>query len=180
LNVLYYAKDREMQIDPVDAPDLVADVVGVLATRAQQLAVGLRTEVEQSARAFRADRSAVHSLLVNLVENSLDACRTDKKKVDHEVVVKVRRDARAMVFQVSDNGIGMDRETREKAFSAFFSSKGTEGTGLGLFIAHKIAASHKGSIAIDSSLHEGTCFTVLIPIGDGPGEAHGESYSGDR
>ena len=179
LNLLYYAKDREMQIEPVDAHSLVADVIGMQSTRAQQLTVNLRAEADGSPGAFQADRSAMHSLLVNLVENSLDACRTDKKKEKHEVVVSTGRDCGDMVFQVSDNGIGMDQETREKAFSAFFSSKGTEGTGLGLFIAHKIATSHKGSIAIESTLHVGTRFTVRIPVGEGPEQAHGESHPGE-
>ena len=54
------------------------------------------------------------------------------------------RDAGGLVrFEVSDNGVGMDQETVEKAFTLFFSSKGT-GTGLGLFIAHKIAQAHGG------------------------------------
>jgi signal transduction histidine kinase len=66
-------------------------------------------------------------------------------------------------FEVEDNGIGMEQETREKAFSLFFSSKGSEGTGLGLFVANKIATSHGGSIRIVSTVGEGTRFLVSIP-----------------
>jgi len=68
-----------------------------------------------------------------------------------------------VVIDVSDDGIGMDEETRDKAFSMFFSSKGTEGTGLGLFIANKIVTQHGGTIAIRSALGEGTRFTVRLP-----------------
>jgi PAS domain S-box-containing protein len=163
LNVLYYAKDREPQWDAVDAADLVADVAGVLAARAQQLKVQLTTRVPEGAGTFEADPHAMHSLLVNLVENSFDACRIDKKTDPHRVELTVRRDDGEMVFEITDNGIGMDQESREKAFSPFFSSKGTEGTGLGLFIANKIAASHGGHISIDSTLHVGTRFTVRTP-----------------
>ncbi len=56
----------------------------------------------------------------------------------------------------------MDRETREKAFSLFFSSKGAGGTGLGLFIANKIAESHGGSISIESEVNTGSEFTVTL------------------
>jgi signal transduction histidine kinase len=56
----------------------------------------------------------------------------------------------------------MDRETREKAFSLFFSSKGAGGTGLGLFIANKIAEAHGGSINIESEVGEGSEFTVTM------------------
>jgi signal transduction histidine kinase len=57
----------------------------------------------------------------------------------------------------------MDQETREKAFSLFFSSKGAGGTGLGLFIAHKIVTSHGGTIRIESELGEGCRFIVELP-----------------
>ena len=66
-------------------------------------------------------------------------------------------------FEIADNGIGMDQETREKAFSLFFSSKGTEGTGLGLFIANKIAKAQGGKILLESELDKGTRFIVIIP-----------------
>ena len=57
----------------------------------------------------------------------------------------------------------MDRETREKAFSMFFSSKGAGGTGLGLFISNKIAQSHGGKINIESEEDVGSKFIVEMP-----------------
>ena len=56
-----------------------------------------------------------------------------------------------------------DQETKEKAFSLFFSSKGAEGTGLGLFIAHKIVKAHGGVIIIDSSPNQGSRFRIFLP-----------------
>jgi signal transduction histidine kinase len=66
-------------------------------------------------------------------------------------------------FEIEDNGLGMDRETREKAFSLFFSSKGSEGTGLGLFISNKIAQVHGGSITIESEPGVGSKFIIALP-----------------
>ena len=65
---------------------------------------------------------------------------------------------------LEDNGIGMDRETREKLFSLFFSSKGIKGTGLGLFISNKIVDKHGGSIRVDSEPGRGTRFLVRLPL----------------
>jgi signal transduction histidine kinase len=56
----------------------------------------------------------------------------------------------------------MDRETREKALSMFFSSKGSGGTGLGLFIANKIAEAHGGKIHIESKEDKGSKFIVTM------------------
>jgi len=67
-----------------------------------------------------------------------------------------------VTFEVEDDGIGMDQETKERAFSLFFSSKGT-GTGLGLFISDKIARAHGGSIQLRSEAGVGTSFIVGLP-----------------
>jgi signal transduction histidine kinase len=57
----------------------------------------------------------------------------------------------------------MDQETQERAFTMFFSSKGMEGTGLGLFIADRIARSHGGTIELESDSGIGTRFIVKLP-----------------
>jgi len=78
--------------------------------------------------------------------------------------MSVRRLDPWLVMVVEDNGIGMDRETREKLFSLFFSSKGSKGTGLGLFIANKIVDKHGGSIAVDSEVGRGSRFVIRLPL----------------
>ena len=119
--------------------------------------------LQPGAAEFEGDQKALRAMLVNLIENALDACRVDKRKADHEVSLAVKSEPAHVVFEVEDNGIGMDQETREKAFSLFFSSKGVEGTGLGLFIANKIAKAHQGAIDIDSQPGRGTRFSIKIP-----------------
>ena len=161
MNVLYYGKDREVYWQEIDLGDLAVSVEEVLESRAAQL--GVELEVSAGEGAFEGDQSAVHSLLVNLLENALDACRIDKRQISHRVSLTAGLQGEQVIFEVADNGIGMDQETKEKAFSLFFSSKGAEGTGLGLFIANKIVTAHLGSIEIRSALYQGTHFLVKLP-----------------
>jgi signal transduction histidine kinase len=112
---------------------------------------------------FEGDYNAIHSVLINLVDNGIDACRVDKKETDHRVSLSATCDGKEIRFEVTDNGLGMDQETREKAFSLFFTSKGAEGTGLGLFIANKMVVAHEGTIAIESTPEEGSRFLVRVP-----------------
>ena len=65
----------------------------------------------------------------------------------------------------AENGMdgGMDRETRGKLFTLFFSSKGSKGTGLGLFISQKIIDQHGGSIHVASVPGHGSQFVIKIP-----------------
>lgn len=167
MNVLYYAKDREVIWQEIALGEIAASVHGALLSRAALHGVELGLSVEYGS--FEGDHNALHSMLVNLLENSIDACRLDKAKQAHRVRLGAAPDGERVRFEISDNGIGMDQETREKAFSLFFSSKGAEGTGLGLFIAHKIVKSHGGTIAIESEQGRGTRFIVTLPRKKPPG-----------
>jgi signal transduction histidine kinase len=132
--------------------------------RATDLDIALWVKVAPDAGIVPGDTKAVRAMLVNIVENSLDACRADTYKSEHTVNVAVRRAPPWLEIEVEDNGIGMDRETRDKIFSLFFSSKGISGTGLGLFISNKIADKHGGAIEVDSEPGRGTRFTVRLPL----------------
>lgn len=160
LDILYYAKDREPDWQSISVQSLAKEVCSFLEEKSRSLQIELKQTMEASSEMLEADPSALKSLLINLLDNSLDACRVDKQKEKHWVSLVVKDNPTHILFEVSDNGIGMERETREKAFSLFFSSKGASGTGLGLFIANKIAQSHGGKINLESQEGIGTKFTV--------------------
>jgi len=163
LDILYYAKDREPDWQELKAKQLVEEIFGLTEKKASDLNVEFRIESGSGDGKFEGDYKAIRTLLINLLENSLDACRLDKKKEKHWVRFSYSGDDQFVKFNIEDNGLGMDRETREKAFSLFFSSKGHEGTGLGLFISNKIAQSHGGKVEIESTENIGTKFTVKLP-----------------
>jgi len=160
-DILYYAKDRVPNWEVLSAAEVAQDVVGMMETRAQELGVSLALEFLDAAGEFQGDGQAIRALLANLVENSLDACRLHQCCEGRSVVLRVGGDENLVRFEVEDNGIGMDQETQEKAFTLFFSSKGT-GTGLGLFISDKIARAHGGEIDLQSAPGEGTKFIVSL------------------
>jgi PAS domain S-box-containing protein len=163
LDILYYAKDREPYWEQLSAQAIGQEALNVVENKAKELNLELVAELGDKDVNFDADANAVRALLVNLLENSIDACRIDKNKENHLIKFCLTHTETDVQFLISDNGIGMDQETREKAFSLFFSSKGGEGTGLGLFIANKITRAHGGSIILESEPNKGSSFTVSIP-----------------
>lgn len=163
LSILYYAKDRTPDWESISALEVIEEVSAMMEPRAGEQGCAFDRNFDKNAGNFEADAKAIRSLLVNLLENSLDACRMDKKKDTHRITVGLTGRRDHVQFEIHDDGIGMDRETREKAFSLFFSSKGASGTGLGLFIANRIAVAHGGSIILESEVNEGTVITVTIP-----------------
>jgi PAS domain S-box-containing protein len=164
MDILYYAKDRELALVDLNPAELFADLENGLQKKASDIDTELTIDVAPDAGTFAGDALAVRAVLLNLVENSLDACRADRRKDRHFVRVNVRREPPYMIFDTEDNGIGMDRETREKIFSLFFTSKGIKGTGLGLFIANKIVGKHGGSIDVSSEPQRGSRFLVRFPL----------------
>ncbi len=117
------------------------------------------------------DAGVVRLALINILENALDACVENTAKKSHRIGFSIKPQDKNIVFEISDNGIGMDRETRESLFTLFFSSKGNQGTGLGLFIANKIIAQHGGKIMLDSKPNRGSRFRITIPNPDSPAES---------
>jgi len=164
LDILYYTKDRQMEFEAIDAGALCAEIDEILERRSVDLGVRFISRVPAGIGTFVGDAKAVRSALVNVLENSLEACHSERSRSSHEVTFSVQRRGPWMEFEIEDDGIGMDQETREKVFSLFFSSKGIKGTGLGLFIANRIVDKHGGAIDVRSEPGEGTCFVIRLPL----------------
>jgi signal transduction histidine kinase len=103
------------------------------------------------------------SVFTNILFNALDAV-SDSVVVDGKIQVCSRLDGKTVEVCVSDNGPGMTKEQITHAFEPFFTTKPTgAGTGLGLWISHRIVDTHGGSIAIKSGVREGTNVAVRLP-----------------
>jgi signal transduction histidine kinase len=100
---------------------------------------------------------------VNLLENAADACAAQATAREPRVVLRIVADEARVVFTVEDNGVGMNPEQLQNLFTLFFSTKGTQGTGLGLFIADSIVRRHGGRIEVESTPGLGSRFRVFLP-----------------
>ena len=163
LDLLYYAKDRDPDLEWITAQSIAEEICGLMRGKAKEYGIDFQCEFDPAGGDFSGDAKAIRSLLVNLVENAFDACRVDRKKNAHRIRIRLKGYPESIEYEVDDNGIGMDQETRERAFSLFFSSKAGDGTGLGLFISNKIAQAHGGEIKLESELNQGTRVTVKLP-----------------
>jgi PAS domain S-box-containing protein len=163
LDLLYYAKERDLQWERTDVLTFANEVALTVEPKARGHHIEFVRGFDESVGEFEVDAGVLASALTNILENAMDACIEDNSKKTHKIFFGVRQDKDDIVFEVRDNGVGMDRETKEKMFTLFYSSKGREGTGLGLFISNKIIEQHGGSIKVDSSLGKGSHFIVRMP-----------------
>jgi signal transduction histidine kinase len=163
LDILYYAKDRDLNLEPVDAAVLAAEIADIIQHGADEHGITLKREFDPSAGVGTLDVGAVQSALVNILENAVDACQAHGPQSPPEITFGISGNDDEIHFTISDNGVGMDRKTRDQLFTLFFSSKGNQGTGMGLFITHQIITRHGGQISVDSTPGQGSRFSVSLP-----------------
>lgn len=164
VDILFYTKERGLNWTEVNVMDFSNQVAALIKPKADKHNIEFVYKFDHPKALFEIDPGTVSSALVNILENSIDACLDDKSKdKSHRVIFRVYENEDHTIFEARDNGIGMDRETRENLFTLFFSSKGHRGTGLGLFVANQIVEQHGGSIEIDSEPKQGSCFRIKLP-----------------
>jgi two-component system NtrC family sensor kinase len=106
----------------------------------------------------------INQVLMNLINNSIQAINAKEKKDNENITITTHDHPENITIQISDTGIGMSPEVRQRIFEPFFTTKDVgEGTGLGLSIVFGIIEDHHGSIDIQSEVGQGTTFTITLP-----------------
>ena len=146
--------------------DLVGPVLGLYHGRLENS--GVRVEEQQrAAEPVECYEGEVRQVLSNLVSNAIDAMRTGGRLVIRTGDARRWRDGEAGVrVTIADTGSGMSAEVMRHIFEAFYTTKGINGTGLGLWISREIVAKHGGELRVRSSSREGgagTVFRLFLP-----------------
>jgi PAS domain S-box-containing protein len=166
-DLLFCAKERTPEFEAgINPQEIVLEVRDLYADRMAGENIEIHADVSAECRPGTFDPEAIHNLLCNLVGNAIDACRFDpsEDKSSHRVDLRCRQNSLGeTIFEVEDNGEGIPEELTNKVFHEFFSSKGVEGTGIGLLVVQKVAEEHGGTVTFSSRPGEGTVFTVTIP-----------------
>jgi len=121
------------------------------------------------------DVQAMTQVFVNLLDNAMKYSGRSRR-----ILVSLSQRNADVVVSVTDFGIGIEPDDHERIFQQFYRTavalNGTaNGTGLGLAIVRRVVQSHGGSIAVNSRIGRGACFTVRIPIA---GTAKGHASTG--
>jgi len=105
----------------------------------------------------------LNQVFMNIFSNSIDALQ-EKQGNQSEISIVLRDNPEWVSIQISDNGIGINQEHKDKIFEPFFTTKKVgSGTGLGLSIVYGIIQDHKGAIHIDSTANKQTTVTIQLP-----------------
>jgi histidine kinase len=158
---LDFAKGRLPALEPTDPNFLVAEIIDLYQGIAAESNVELVSDTDPRIKKIPLDPKGVHTCLTNLVSNSIDACLMSDKK-DGKVVIKTSYSRGQLSFIVTDNGMGIDYDLKHKLFTTFFTTKGGQGTGLGLLTTKKIVKEHGGRIEVTSKKGRGSVFKIVF------------------
>ena len=172
-----YARAPEMNIARVDLNGLIQEVTELY--RLQDSHSAIRLDLDQRLEGLDADAVRLRQVLHNLVRNALEALEHQEPAQITISTTVLRDGARDSVeIRVQDNGPGFDRETLEKVFEPYVTTK-IRGTGLGMAIVKKLVEEHGGSISAENHPEGGACITVRLPIhpsrGDNQSGPHRET-----
>ncbi len=163
LDVLYFAKERPLERRRTDVRAFAEGLTRMAAAKAQPHGIELDAELGAGLGDFEVDEAVASPALLNILENAVDACLGASPGSGGRIRFRVQGRRDHVRFEITDDGVGMTPETREKIFDLFFSSKGQAGTGLGLFITRSVIEQHGGTIAVDSVPGRGSRFRVRWP-----------------
>lgn len=166
LDMLRFARVEELHPCPTDPALPARQVVELFQVKAAERGVELRLETHHKLPLVDLDAEAVHRCLMDLVSNALDACSAagfSRETPGGSVLVQVGISSEGISYLVKDNGCGIDENTLPRLFSAFFSTKGNNGSGLGLVAVKKTVQAHGGIIDVQTLLDAGSEFKITIP-----------------
>lgn len=125
--------------------------------------VQIRTEFDPKISKVNADPNQLQRVLINLIDNALDAMLEEEKERVITVRTAINRIRGSISVEISDTGRGIEAGDYEQLFLPYFSTK-KKGTGLGLAISRQIISEHKGFIRAEPNVPRGTRIIFEIPV----------------
>jgi PAS domain S-box-containing protein len=160
---LSFSKGREIQVELSNPAKIAEEVVDLYTAQARELGIELVNERIGDIDSALMDHESMHECLTNLVGNAIDACRMSDNEGGCHVWVRTFEENGVIVYEVVDDGCGMDYEVKKKVFTTFFTTKGLGGTGIGLLMTKKIVQEHGGKIDVESEPGHGSTFRIRLP-----------------
>jgi two-component system phosphate regulon sensor histidine kinase PhoR len=156
-------KGSKLESDDVNLKHLADNVIRIFKSRLAEKGLDFQLRVEDGLPVLKGDSFKLEQMLINLLDNAIKY--TEKGKI----VLALKQKDETVEIIIEDTGIGIPQEHLARIFERFYvvdksRSKKFGGTGLGLSIVKHIVLSHKGTIAVESSLAKGTTFTISLPI----------------
>ncbi len=186
--LLAFSRKQTLEYRPIDLNRAVTGFEKLMRSTIRE-DVEIKTILGNDIQTVMADIGQMEQVMMNLVVNAADAMPeggqltletgvtevTETDAISHQEM----KPGTYALLTISDNGFGMDADTLEHLFEPFYSTKGEQGTGLGLATVHGIVKQHRGNISVQSIPGAGTTFKIFLPVYTGTQEADKKTVKPD-
>lgn len=158
--MLQFGRKQEARLEPTEIAPRTQEIINLLDRHAKVRNIQIVSEIEDNLPQVIVDPIELEQLLVNLINNAIDAMPSGGR-----IVIKIYREDKQVHFEVKDNGNGIPSDIIDRIFEPFFTTKPVgKGTGLGLSVCYGIVNSWGGKIYAESTQGKGTNMHILMPL----------------
>lgn len=171
-NMLQFSRKSESKMNPTDLTVLmenVLDLAGKEYNPKKQYDfrnITVVKEFDTNLPAVPCTQTEIEQVILNLLSNAAWALLKDENNKSPKITLRLKLEDESARIDVTDNGPGIDEETRKRIFEPFFTTKPEgEGTGLGLSVSYMIITNnYQGTMEVESELGKGTKFSIRLPL----------------
>ncbi len=157
-----FTTNKPTKIEPLNINEVVREVADVMSYETRRTGVKLAFRLAENLPLWSGDRVQIQQILVHLLRNAYEAMPQEERS-NWQVVITTRQESDCILVDVTDNGIGTEKEDIERLFDAFYTTK-PEGLGMGLSICKTIAESLNAEVEARKNSEGGMTFTLRLPL----------------
>lgn len=164
-SILKFSRQGDPESIDINLCEFIPEVTKMIAKKASVAGIRIVQEMPKDTLMVKGDPTQLQQVLLNLLNNGIDAIEEENKGEDGQLLVKCEFSENCKVkIIISDNGCGISPENLNKLFSPFFTTKPVgKGTGLGLSVCFGIIDAMGGTIEVNSNIRSGTTFSIFLP-----------------
>jgi two-component system phosphate regulon sensor histidine kinase PhoR len=157
-------EDVELKKEVINLHEIIQEVVAGMQVALQERKGALTLQLQANRSELQADRHHLTNVIYNLLDNAIKYC-----KENPAITIRTREEAKGIVLELQDNGIGISAENQKRIFQKFYrvptgNIHDVKGFGLGLNYVKQIVEAHRGRITLESGVDKGCTFRVFIPF----------------
>lgn len=154
---LTFAKPTPKQLKEVEVDQLVKNTIILIEPLAKMNSIEIKKTLDPAK--VIGDEGMLQQSLINIFKNAIEA-------MPHggTITIAVRSTAEQAIISVKDTGVGMSPDQIQRIGTPYFTTKGQQGTGLGMMVAYRVIHELNGKIEIDSTIGKGTEFRIVLPL----------------
>jgi PAS domain S-box-containing protein len=158
--ILNFSKPVTLMKENVDVSQMLNEIVQRVKYLSSNKNIEIKTYFDKKNSRILIDKELMQDVFMNIINNSMQSI-----KDEGEITLKTTKNNKHFQIEISDNGVGIDKDNLDKIFKPFFTTKSYgQGTGLGLAFAERVVKKHDGKIEVKSLKGKGTTFKLTFPL----------------